>query len=165
MVYVVLPLSRFFLDILRFDFSNHVANVETAQGFPVELVLEEVAVSVEQPTTGVIVPSAIPFAFVPPYFISALLGWLLANFAALQINTRDDATGLYGHAAWVFLVAPPMMILSVVIMSVMRGEVMHMWSYEGHWDLQPSVEKAAGDIEKGGGLVDGCKKSESARLI
>jgi len=158
---LVVPLSRFFLDILRFDFSNHIANVE----FPIELALEEVVISVEQPTTGVVIPSAIPFAFMPPYFISALLGWLLANFAAIQIITPDDTSELYSHALCLFLIAPPMMILSVLIMSVMRGEVMHMWNYEEHWDVQPSVEKATRDIEKGGGLVDVLKKPEFARLI
>jgi hypothetical protein len=164
MLPAVIPLSRFFLDILRFDFSNHVANIETTQGFPVELVLEEVAVPAKRPTTGVLIPSAIPFAFIPPYFISALLGWLLANFVILQNTTPDDTTELYRHALGLFLVAPPMMILSVFVMSVMRGEVMHMWSYEEHWDLQPSVEKAAGDIEKGG-RIDVWKKPESVRLI
>lgn len=63
------------------------------------------------------------------------------------------------HAFWLFVIAPPMMMLGVITMSVIRGEVKHTWSYEEHWDLQPSVEEAVGTSRK----QEGCMMSARTR--
>jgi hypothetical protein len=47
-----------------------------------------------------------------------------------------------------------MMILSVVLVSVMRGEIGRMWSYEEQWGPKPVVKRAVVDSEKTKELVD-----------
>jgi len=150
-VMVTLPLSSLFSLFLRFDYANHIASLEAIHGSPIDIALEEVpAIPEEELSAGVIVPSAIPVSFKCPYFISVFLAWFTANFVVAQLTTHGLFLypGRLAHAIGVLYIAPPMMVLSVVVVSLMRGEVGRMWSYEEQWGLKSFYEKVVEDSQK-----------------
>lgn len=120
---------------------------------------EATSLGPDQPTASAVVPFRIPFAFKPPYFISAFLAWLLANFAVVQLanrgllsNPAPFVSGLSAHALGLLYIAPFLMILSAIIVSMLRGEMGRLWRFEGHCDLKPM--NAVSENEKVGMLVD-----------
>jgi hypothetical protein len=157
---VAYPVSLIFSLFLRFDFANHIAGVEAIQDSPANIALEEVPAPPASPekqlTAGVVVPSAIPFSFKRPYFNSAFLAWFIANFAVAQLTTHGLFlnTGRLSHAIGVLYISPPMMVLSVVIVSMVRGEVGRMWGFGEQWGPEPIVRNAVVDSEKTKELVD-----------
>ena len=144
---------------LRLDCANHLASIEAIQGSPADIALEEVPASeatalTPEHTTGVIVPSRIPFAFKPPYFISAFLAWLLANYALVQLTNHGllSYSGRFAHALGLLVIAPPLMILSAVVVSMFRGEMGRLWRFNGQYDAKRI--NPVSDNEKVGQLVD-----------
>jgi hypothetical protein len=107
--------------------------------------------SSEQLAPGVVTPSSIPFAFKCPYFISTLFAWLLANAAVMQLIARDwlphldQDFGRFVYACYVLLCALPMVILSIFMVSSMRGEVNRMWMHVECWTMEPGEELRNGE--------------------
>ena len=133
---------------LRLDFSNHIANAMARQ--EVHMIVLEAVPAAETPmfssklrSAGVVIPSNIPFTFKCPYFVSALLAWLPANATVMVLLARgwlpDHGSCVY--AFWVFDCALPMVVMSVLAVSLMCGEVMRVLRYEEHWSFRPDKEQ------------------------
>jgi len=107
----------------------------------------------KQLTPGIVVPSVIPVAFDCPYFLSTLLMWIFTNAAVMQLLAYGwlPDFGRFVYSLYVLLCALPMEVLSVVVVSMVRGEVKRMWSYEEHWNLEPLAVETG---EKSQKLVD-----------
>ena len=154
-----LPLSFIISISLRFDYANHVASIQSLQDIPVDpIVLQEVPAPettclAKQLTPGIVVPSVIPVAFDCPYFLSTLLMWIFTNAAVMQLLAYGwlPDFGRFVYSLYVLLCALPMEVLSVVVVSMVRGEVKRMWSYEEHWNLEPLAVETG---EKSQKLVD-----------
>jgi hypothetical protein len=131
------------------DFANHVASVHAARedpkNAPMDLVPLEVAPVTmtkwksEQLTTGVVIPASLPFMFKCTYFISTLLAWLLANLAVMYLLARGwlpdfglDAIH-FAHTFYVLVCALPVVLLSLVMVALVRGEVERVWMYRELW--------------------------------
>jgi hypothetical protein len=149
---------------LRLDFANHAASVyarDDPTNAPTDLVpLEVVQVPTikwtsEQLSTGVVIPASLPFIFKCPYFISTLLTWLLANLAVMHLLARGWLSdfGLdvayFAHTFYVLVCALPMVLLSLVMVALVRGEVQRMWMYMEEWQFRTfRIARAA--VEKNG---------------
>lgn len=150
-----IPLSQLLAITLRLDYANHILKIEAAQpsGQPASpVVLEVVPVPEKKPsgkilTTGVIVPSRIPGTFARPYFASALSAWLFANFAVTQVISIGllPEYGRLAYAGYVFLFSTPLVVLTIVGVSMFRGEAARMWKYEEVWTSEPTVVEEPAD--------------------
>ncbi|KIM85915.1 hypothetical protein PILCRDRAFT_86655 [Piloderma croceum F 1598] len=157
-----LPLSFITSMSLRLDFANHIARVQLYQDHSADLMmLEEVSAPEEkspmkQLTAGIVIPSSIPVAFDCPYFLSTLLTWIFTNTAIMQLLAHGwlPDFGRFVYALYVLLCALPMAVLSVVGVSLVRGEARHMWTYKEHWNLEPVEEKPVRISEKVRELID-----------
>lgn len=97
-------------------------------------------------TRGVIVPSFAPRGHRKPYFATALLAWLgsqavitaLFHFTTISqaaLETRMfDILGLS--------LSIPVMVLSLVLTAVLRGEMKSLWRHQEEWAPKRSVEGA-----------------------
>jgi hypothetical protein len=151
-----LPLSFIISMSLRLDFANHNARVQLYQDHSADsMMLEQVSAPeakspTKQLTAGIVIPSSIPIAFDCPYFLSTLLTWIFANTAIMQLLAHGwlPDFGRFVYSLYVLLCALPMAVLSVVGVSLVRGEARHMWTYDEHWNLEPVEEKAVRISEK-----------------
>ena len=148
---------------LRLDFENHAASVyarDDPVNAPTDLILLEVVQAPtikwtsEQLTTGIVIPASLPFTFKCPYFISTLLAWLLANLAVIHLLAHGFLSdfGLdvvhFAHTFYVLVCALPMVLLSLVMVALVRGEVKRMWFYTELWQLPTIFKTARAAVER-----------------
>jgi hypothetical protein len=157
---------------LRLDFTNHTASImEGHEDLPANLIALEVVPAPkpgspsEQLTAGVVIPYFIPVSFECPYFISSFLAWILANTIVMGLLAYGwlPEFGHFVFTSCIPVCALPMVILSVVGVSLVRGEVRRMWTYEERWSLDPADNDAAENSEKVHGPVD--VKGEATHLV
>ena len=136
---------------LRLDFANHAASVharEDATNPPTDLVPLEVAQAPNNDTAAGAAwssprPSQSPKC---TYFSCTLLAWLLTNLAVVYLLARGWLSdfGLeaahFAHTFYVLVCALPMVLSSLVMVALLRGEVEQMWTYRELW-WSPAVGK------------------------
>ncbi|KIM77937.1 hypothetical protein PILCRDRAFT_824925 [Piloderma croceum F 1598] len=129
---LIIPLS------LRLDFANYMVSAT-----PLHLMtLEEVPADkiATNPTLklsrGIVIPRTIPFTLKYPYFASTLLAWLLANVVITYVLVYGwlSDPDRFTYLLSVFVVAIPMVIMSVFGVSLLRGEVERTRN-DGVWRL------------------------------
>ena len=138
------PPTSTFSTSLRIDFANHAAREDLTNAL-MDLVPLEVALvrtrrwKSEHLTTGVVIPASLPFTFECPYFTCTLLAWLFANMGVMFLlacgwlsDFGMDAVH-FAHTFYVLVCASPMVLLSLFMVALVRGEVERVWMYREVW--------------------------------
>lgn len=152
---------------LRLDYANYVANVEAAEGSPVNLIALEVVPAPkskcpdEKFTSGVIIPTWMTDSFACPYFGSVLTAWFLANVGvteAIRWGFLPDL-GRFVYTGYLLLLAIPMVVLAIVATAMARGEMRRMWTYEEIWTMYDESPENASPNEKDEVALDSGQKA------
>lgn len=147
-----LPLASIIPMSLHLDFANHIASAKPGQHITILEVVQASTTDVSpSKQLAVVIPSTASLTFKCPYFASALLAWLLANVAVMQLQARGWLSdhNRFVYALGVFAFSLPMVVMSVVAVALMRGEMKRMWRYDGQWKMSVLTMELA-DINESG---------------
>ena len=149
---------------LRLDSTNHARNVRASLDDPTTTSADLVPLQIQVPKikwpsenlyTGVVIPYSLPFTFECPYFISTLLAWLLTNLAIMDLLARGWLSDfgldvVFAHTFYVLVCALPVVLLSLVMVALARGEVEMMWTYVELWQFPVFKIARPADVERNG---------------